>query len=327
MTRPPKHEEGAALLTVLLLVAVMAVLAAAALERLKIGTRLTANSGAIEQARAYAMAAETVARFRIGDLIQRDAARTTLVGNWAGQPTNFPIDGGTATARLDDGGNCFNLNSLVDQTPDGTLTARSLAVGQFARLMTLLEVFGRDADSLAAATADWIDSDAAPLAGGAEDTSYANARTPYLPANMLMADTSELRAVAGVTPALYARLRPYVCALPVTDLSAINVNTLRRDQAPLLAMVVPTLDVARAASVVEARPEVGWESLATFWNLPQLASAPAVGEARGQVKLATRWFNLALNIELAGAELEEHALVDAALKPAKLVRRSYGEPS
>lgn len=327
MTRPPKHEEGAALLTVMLLVAVMAVLAAAALERLKIGTRLTANSGAIEQARAYAMAAETVARFRIGDLIQRDAARTTLVGNWAGQPTNFPIDGGVATARLDDGGNCFNLNSLVEKGPDGTLTAKSLAVGQFARLMTLLEVFGRDADSLAAATADWIDSDAAPLAGGAEDTAYADAATPYLPANMLMADTSELRAVAGVTPALYARLRPYVCALPVTDLSAINVNTLRRDQAPLLAMVVPTLDVARAASVVEARPELGWESLATFWNLPQLASAPAVGEARGQVKLATRWFNLALNIELAGAELEEHALVDAALKPAKLVRRSYGEPS
>ena len=143
---------------------------------------------------------------------------------------------------------------------------------------------------------------------------------------MLMADTSELRAVAGVTPALYARLRPYVCALPVTDLTAINVNTLRRDQAPLLAMVVPTLDVARAAAVVEARPEAGWDSLATFWSLPQLA-ASAADAGRVQVKLATRWFNLALNIELAGAELEEHALVDAALKPAKLARRSYGEPS
>ena len=326
MTRPPKHEEGAALLTVLLLVAVMAVLAAAALERLKIGTRLTANGGAIEQARAYAMAAETVARYRIGDLIQRDAAKTTLVGNWAGQPTNFPIDGGIATARIDDGGNCFNLNSLVETGPDGTLTAKPFAFTQFARLMTLLEIPGREADSIADATADWIDSDAMPLAGGAEDNAYANARTSYLPANTLMADTSEFRAVAGVTPALYARLRPYICALPVTDLTAINVNTLRRDQAALLATVVPTLDVARAASVVEARPELGWDSLATFWSLPQLA-ASAVGSDRAQVKLATRWFNLALNVELAGAELEEHALIDAALKPAKLARRSYGEPS
>jgi general secretion pathway protein K len=323
---PPKHEEGAALLTVLLIVAVMAVLAAAALERLKIGTRLTANGGAIEQARAYAMAAETVARFRIGDLIQRDAAKTTLVGNWAGQPTNFPIDGGLATARIDDGGNCFNLNGLVDKAQDGVLIARPFAVAQFARLMTLLDVPGRDADTLANATADWIDSDVAPSPNGAEDAAYAAARTPYLPANILMADTSEFRAVAGVTPALYARLRPFLCALPVTDLTAINVNTLRRDQAPLLAAVVPTLDIARAAAVVEARPEGGWDSLATFWALPQLA-ANGADAGRGQIKLSTRWFNLALNVELNGAELEEHALIDAALKPAKLARRSYGEPS
>ncbi len=326
MTRPPRHEEGAALLTVLLIVAVMAVLAVAALERLKLGTRLATNSAAIEQARAYAMAAETVARYRIGDLIQRDANRTTLVGNWAGQPTNFPIDGGTATARLDDGGNCFNLNSLVDKAQDGVLIVRPFAVAQFARLLNLLELPGRDADALADATADWIDSDAAPLAGGAEDAAYANARTPYLPANTVMADASEWRAVAGVTPALYARARPFLCALPVTDLTAININTLRRDQAVLLATVVPTLDVARAAAVVEARPENGWDSLATVWSLPQLA-ASAADAGRAQVKLVTRWFGLTLMVELDGAELEEHALIDAALKPAKLARRSYGEPS
>ncbi len=326
MKRLPKHEEGAALLTVLLIVAVMAVLAAAALERLKIGTRLTANGGAIEQARAYAMAAETLARFRIGDLIQADPNRTTLAGNWAGQATNFPIDGGLATARLDDGGNCFNLNSLVDKAQDGVLLARPVAIMQFARLMTLVDVPGRDADALANATADWIDSDATPLPGGAEDIAYANGRTPYLPANTLMADTSEWRAVAGVTPGLYARVRPFICALPVTDLTALNVNTLRRGQAPLLAAIVPTLDVSRAAAIVEARPATGWDSLGTFWSLPQLAASEAqVG--RGQARLNTRWFNLSLNIELSGAELEEHALIDAALKPAKLARRSYGEPS
>ncbi len=326
MRRLPKHEEGAALLTVLLIVAVMAVLAAAALERLKIGTRLAANGGAIEQARAYAMAAETVARFRIGDLIQTDPNRTTLAGNWAGQATNFPIDGGLATARLDDGGNCFNLNSLVDKTPDGTLVARPAAIAQFARLLTLLDLPGRDADALAAATADWIDSDATPVAGGAEDIGYANGRIPYLPANTIMADTSEWRAVAGVTPGLYARVRPFICALPVTDLTALNVNTLRREQAPLLAAIVPTLDVSRAAAIVEARPAAGWESLGTFWSLPQLAASEAQS-GRGQLKLSTRWFTLSLDVELGGAELEEHALIDAAIKPAKLARRSYGEPS
>lgn len=326
MTRRPS-EEGAALLTVLLLVSVMAILAAAALERLKLATHLTSNGAAIEQARAYAMAAETVARYRIGDLIQRDAAKTTLEGDWAGKPTNFPIDGGIATARLDDGGNCFNLNSLVDKGQDGVLVARPAAITQFARLMTLLEIPGRDALAIANATADWIDTDGVPIPGGAEDGAYGTAPSARRTANTMLSDVSELRVIAGMTGTYYTRVRPYVCALPVTDLTMINVNTLRLDQAPLLSMLLPDLDPARAAQAIDARPLRGWDSLSTFWNLPPLTAISPADDARSQIKLTTRWFDLAITVELADAEFEEHALIDAALKPAKLARRSYGEPS
>ena len=324
---PHRSEEGAALLTVLLLVAVMTVLAAAALERLKLATHLTGNGAAIEQARAYALAAETVARFRIGDLIQRDVARTTLEGNWAGRTANFPIDGGIATARLDDGGNCFNLNSLVDAGQTGILVARPLAIVQFTRLLTLLEVPGRDAEVIASAAADWIDTDALPIIAGAEDAAYANAGVALKTANTLMTDASELRVVAGMTPAYYIRVRPFVCALPVTNLTAINVNTLRPNQAVLLSMLLPDLDPARAAQAIDARPVAGWDSLATFWNLPPLSGSPPVSDARSQVGLITRWFDLEVTIELAGAELQEHALIDAEKKPATVARRSYGERS
>lgn len=322
-----KSEEGAALLTVLLLVAVMAVLAAAALERLKLGTRLAANGAATEQARAYAMAAEAVARYRIGDLIQRDAAKTTLEGDWASRPTNFPIDGGIATARLEDGGNCFNLNGLVDQGQDGVLLARPAAIAQFARLMALAEIPPRDAETIAAAAADWIDSDTTPSPGGAEDGAYANAKTAYRTANTLMADASELRAVAGVTAPFYTRIRPFLCALPVTDLTILNINTLRLDQAALLSMVLPALDPARARAALGARPQRGWDSMTSFWNLPPLTAVPPTSDVANQLRLVTRWFELSVNVQLADAELENHSLIDAALKPAKLVRRSYGEPS
>jgi general secretion pathway protein K len=322
-----KSEEGAALLTVLLLVAVMAVLAAAALERLKFGTRLAANGAAIEQARAYAMAAETVARYRIGDLIQRDGAKTTLEGDWASRPTNFPIDGGLATAQLEDGGNCFNLNGLVDQGQDNILVARPIAIAQFARLMVLAEIPPRDADTIAAATADWIDSDTVPFPGGAEDGAYANGKTGYRTANTLMSDPSELRVVAGVTAPFYTRVRPFLCALPVTDLTTLNVNTLRLDQAALLSMVLPTLDPARARAAIDARPQRGWDSMSAFWNLPPLTAVPPSTDVSSQLRLNSRWFDLSVSIQLADAEFEEHALIDAALKPAKLVRRSYGEPS
>lgn len=318
------RERGAALLSVLLIVAVIAVLAAASLQKLRLATQLAGNAAAIDQARAYAMAAESVALFRIGDLIQRDAAKTTLQGDWAGNEVNFPIDGGIATATLNDGGNCFNLNSLVEDVDGIARVARPDAVAQFERLIVIVGGAAADARRIAIAAADWIDSDTAPLPGGAEDSFYAGAAVPYRTANTLMADVSELRVVAGMSSGLYSRLRPFLCALPVSDLSPINVNTLLPAQAPLLAMLVPGLDVGRADAILSARSAGGYESLIAFWDKPGLLGATET--AKQQVKLTTRWFRLRLLVELGGAELEEHALIDAAQKPAKLARRHYGEP-
>jgi general secretion pathway protein K len=317
----PTREEGAALLSVLLLVAVMAVLAAAALEKLKFGTKLAINGAAIDQARSYGYAAETIARYRISDLLQRDPTKTTLQGNWAGQPQPFPIDGGIATATLDDGGNCFNLNSVVMDGGQGNMVARPLGIEQFERLMLILQIPASDARGIARATADWIDTDDVPLPGGAEDSAYQGYRT----SNVLMVDASELRAVAGVRGDVYTRLRPYLCALPVTELSPININTVAPDRAALVAMLAPTLDPDRVRRVIESRPQLGFATIDDFWNRPALAGAPT--EVKEQSRLRTRWFDLKVMIELAGAELEQHSLIDAAQAPAKLVRRTYGEPS
>ena len=74
-------EDGAALLTVLLLVSVMAVLSAVALEKLKIATHLASNGAAIEQARSYAMAAESVASSNdSGQMHIADAIGTPTIG-------------------------------------------------------------------------------------------------------------------------------------------------------------------------------------------------------------------------------------------------------
>ena len=127
------------------------------------------------------------------------------------------------------------------------------------------------------------------------------------------------------------RLFPKTCGgciteqLPVVDLSPININTLAPQQAVLLAMLAPGVDVDRARRVIDDRPLLGFASTASFWEQPALAGAPI--EAVQQSSLKTRWFNLKVIVELAGAEFEQHDLIDAATKPAKLVRRNYGEPS
>ena len=316
-----RSEEGAALLSVLLLVAVMAVIAAASLEKLKFATRLAQNGASIDQARSYGLAAEMIAVNRIGDLLQQDASRTTLVGGWAGKPQPVPIDGGIATATVDDGGNCFNLNSVVMPDGQGGTTVRPEGVAQFERLMVLLGIASNEASTIARATADWIDSDQAPIPGGAEDGQYQGYRT----ANTPMIDKSELRAVAGVRPALYSQMQSYLCALPVTDLSAININTVSADRSELIAMLAPGLDRDRAARAIGERPQFGFESTQKFWDQPALAGAPS--EARAQTRTATRWFDLTVLVELAGAEVEQHSLIDAATRPGKLIRRTYGSDS
>lgn len=322
---PLAKERGAALLTVLLLVAVMSVVAAAALERLTLATRLAANSGALDQARAFALAAETISIARIGDLKDRDKAKTTLHGDWHGRTTRLPIPGGIATARVTDGGNCFNLNSVVAGDDPEKLRVRPVAVSQFTALMEVLGIAPRDAATVAAALADWIDSDSLPQPGGAEDEYYTQYARPYRAANRLMMDASELRAVAGVSPQLYATVRPWICALPVTDLSPINVNTLAPEQAPLVAMLIPgQLTIERARQMLAQRPAGGYGSTVAFWNLATREDL-SPGLAGTQIKLTTRFFRIDIMVELGDAEVTEQALVDTEELPARLIRRQWGE--
>ena len=206
MIRP--GERGAALLTVLLLVAVMAVISAAALEKLRLATRIAGNSMAVDQARAFGMAAEAIALSRIDALVEADAARTTLAGGWNGRETRIPVPGGVAAVTVRDGGNCFNLNSVVAGSAPDDLKPRPIGVRQFVSLMETVGVDPDEARGVAAALTDWVDSDDIPAPGGAEDRAYRDRPVPYRAANTLLSDVSELRAVAGVTPELYARLRP-----------------------------------------------------------------------------------------------------------------------
>ena len=326
--RGPESERGAALLTVLLLVAIVAVIAAGALEKLRLSTRIAGNAAITEQLRGYAMAAEALALARVGDLSSATGQRTTLVGGWSGRPFSLPLpDGGNATARVRDGGNCFNLNGLVSQAAPGVYASAPLQRLAFTRLMRLVGIAPQVADQVAGAAADWIDTDGDGQANGAEDSTYLGRDPSYRTAGTLMADPSELRALNGMTPDVYATLRPWVCTLPVAEPAAVNVNTLAPEQAPLLAMLLPdTLPVETARRALLARPAQGFANTTAFWTQPALASLSAAdGPAATAVK--SGWFALAIDVRLGPASLEEHALIDARRLPPRLASRQWGEAS
>lgn len=321
----PAREEGAALLTVLVVVAIVGAIAAAALDRLRLSTSLASNFAAIEQARGIATGVEGLLLLTIDDLTARSPERTTLTGGWNGASRTIPVAGGVVEATVRDGGNCFNLNSLVEGRSGSPLAARPAGIAQFAGLMTLLGVPEGEAQRIAAAAADWADADEMPLPGGAEDEAYLALARPYRTANTLFAEASELRAVAGVGAETYARIRPWICALPVAELSPINVNTLTPDQAPLVAMLAPRqMPIETARRVIAGRPAAGWANMIEFWRTEALSEMDVPLDVRFQPQVRTQWFALEIGARVRGGELVETALVDARFQPSRLAVRRFG---
>jgi len=314
-----------ALLTVLMLVAVMGALTATALETINRSVRMAGNSRIAAQARYYVLGAEAMALERIATLVRMADDRMPASG-WNGREFVFPTPDkvGTIRARVSDGGNCFNLNSVADGGSPMTLRARPRGIAQFIALMTTLGISDAEARRAAFTLADWIDADSSPLPLGGEDEAYTRLSPAYRTGNTMLAEVSELRAVAGITPEIYEVVRPWVCALPTTELSPINVNTLEAAQAPLLTMILPgrlTPDAAR--QVMAGRPAGGWTDVLDFWEHPVLAALSPSSEELDQVKLASRWFSLEIDVDVSDTTLTETALLDVSRDRARIAERRW----
>ncbi len=307
MTRP--DEKGVALLTVLMLVAVMSVIAVAVLDDIRFGVRRAANAAGMGQAQLYALGAEELARVRVARLVRLDPGRTSLQGDWNGRTFSFPIENGVLTGRITDSTGCFNLNSVVEARGD-RLVRRDLGIRQFVSLLGALGMPAGQSRALADNLADWIDSDDISM-GGAEDQDYARATPAYRTGGVLLAEVSELRAVRGFSAEVYDRLRPYACAPPTADLSPVNINTLQPDRGALITMItLGAIPPEAGARLLAGRPAEGWASLQDFWNDPVLVDRVPEDAARDQVSLRTRFFAIDADVTFANSSATLNALLE-----------------
>ncbi|HQR24238.1 MAG TPA: type II secretion system minor pseudopilin GspK [Steroidobacteraceae bacterium] len=216
-SRPPTRasQRGVALIMAVLMVALAMILAANVVFRGVLDQRRAATMFALDQAFEVALGAEAWA----ADFLQRDLQESktdNLAETWAQPLPPLPIEGGSVAGRLEDLQGRFNLNNLV--FADGTTNPD--AVKQLERVLVTLDIEPK----WASAMADWIDEDNQPgFPDGAEDSVYTGQTTPYLAANMPITRTSELLALAGFGSERYAKLKPYVSALPVG--TPLNVCT------------------------------------------------------------------------------------------------------
>lgn len=267
-----QSERGAALLSVLVLVAILSV---ASLMAVTVLTRQVESAKAV-QARAQAVwaaySAEAVASGALSELAGQGAGATTAFLKQQGiTPLTVPISAGLVEMTVTDGGNCFNINELASSQSGGD-SPQSRA---WARLLEDIGLGGNEALRLTATLADWVDADHEPRPGGAEDSLYLNRSPAYRAASQPMLSPRELASVDGYTPALRQALRPYVCTFRPGVQPRLNVNTLQPSQALLLrALYSEALPATAAERILANRPEGGWASIEAFEAQPDIARIP-----------------------------------------------------
>ncbi len=280
-----KRDTGAALVTVLLLVSVMAIGAVVTFEALGFSIKRSSAQRQFDQAGFYALGGEQLAvvaaESLYGSSAQLDEPR----------PVSFEIEGGRIDGLIADASNCFNINSLMERRDIGTYAVRASAAQQYRRLLMTIGFNERQSEQLTATLIDWIDSDARPMPSGAEDYDYSGRDRPYRTANTLVTDVSELYLVRGYDDSAVSVLKPFICALDTTAPAVMNINTLPVDRAPLLvALIGGDFKIEDAVELILSRPGKGYDNLSDFWLEPALAARDVDQSIRKQTSVKPRYF-------------------------------------
>ncbi|MCO7574332.1 MULTISPECIES: type II secretion system minor pseudopilin GspK [Pseudomonas] len=283
-------QRGMAIISALLIAAVVAVIAAGMLSRQTVLTRAVeaeqariVGSGVLQGGLEYS-------RQLLWEARQREVL-TRLDQPWA-RPIDDPVpgaSGGRFQGRLQDLQGKFNLRNLVfDQQVDPE------QVQSFQQLCQLLGVdpalSRRISQRVIASYPQRVPGTAA--AGGTPGTFNSGRLTSpgalaqtLPPRQPMLRGLDDLRGLPGVDDALLARLEPYVGILPGN--TWINGNTA---SAEVLAAAVPGLSLAQARALVAERDAGHWFiNRGDFVNRLHL---PFAAQERIKVGITSEWFLL-----------------------------------
>lgn len=322
------HQHGVAIITALLIMAIVATLSVTLARHMMMNVRRTGNIIANEQALVFITGAEELAKYGL----DYDLKNSTIDDNgeeWA-QPQTAPFEGGTLTGIIKGQQGCFNINNLYT----GNKALDALAKQRFQRLLSIQGLN----PGLADAVIDWIDPDLnTTLPDGAEDGYYTNLPKPYRAANQPMQSLSELRLVKGfnVTPAnntgtaqkqgtVYSIMAPYLCAFGRP--ASINVNT-----APLevLESLATNLTRKQAQDIVDNRIDSttgkikGYNSVADMISLNKLSKV--ITNTSG-LSVTTDYFLLVSNVITSQSRVQMFSLLyrDPNSGKTSVIRHSVG---
>lgn len=294
-SKPPKRQEGAALLIALVIMTIAIGIATNIMFRQQLHTRLASNISNLEQAYPYATAIEDWSRTILFRDFEDSPDSDDLTEGWATEIPPIPIPGGSMTGRLYDLQAKLNLNNVFppekpidenDEIPAEGATPEELekikdqnrfiiAQLRTTRLMVTIdpnETIG-PAANFADTVQDWIDEDSNTSDGGAESDYYQTQDPAYNTANSFLVSETELRLLKDIDTDAYKLLRQYVTTLP--EYSDVNVNT-----APTEVIQALGFTPQQAENIISVRDEDPFQSMEDFLSLAVVSEATQVPEGQ-----------------------------------------------
>jgi len=277
------RDRGIALLNALIMVAAIAALAAGLMIEAGHSRDRMAHLAGSQQAALHLDAGLLL----VDPVLRADWLRAPdidhLTEPWARAPLDADIDRGRLVARLSDLQGRFNVNSLANASDTGAARA-------FERLLRRLGL----PVSLGAEIAGFVQP-----RGPVRPADYADRPIPLRVSGGAVERVEALRLVRGMTEEHYARLVPFVAAMPPR--TPLNVNTA---SAEVLGAVLPAAGPADIERLLAGRAVTPFADMADFEERARRLIHPRV-LARAQAPdggfgVSTRWFEARLVLYLDG---------------------------
>ena len=321
-------ERGAALLTVLMIIAAMAVAALAVSSAITQSTQRARSLDAQAQLGLYAVSAEEVAKARMTAILEPLQSRLSVDLPGYNEPQIVPVDGGAFTVIVRDKTNCFDVNRLAQETRSDNEAVDSGTRDAYMFLLAALleDSFNTDVTSLVSSLNDWMDANSVPGNGGAEDSYYLSETPSYRTSGRPLETLDELRAIRGYSAEIFLTLQPVLCALPSSvqrTSEALNINTLEEVDAPLLQLAFGdalSLDDARA--LIDSRPIGGWAEVQTLLEDPIVSRIDPNRIQTDRLGLVTSLVEVSTNVSYRGYDMTMRFLFEALPgQPIRTLRR------
>ncbi|AYL05726.1 type II secretion system minor pseudopilin GspK [Enterobacter kobei] len=295
-----RKQKGVALLVVLILLVMMSALAAKISQQFCRNLQKTHYQVSQQQLRWAMQAQEKVVKDRLQSDASGESNALSPEGDWQ-QPLETQGEDYTVVSQVEDAQDCFNVNNLLAAEKPAQGQAQT-AVPEKPRneriveqILTQSGLSQSTAEEVYLQLVDYLDGNTTTAKEGAESDAWAGVVPARQPANQMMRTIAEIKLLPAFPAAAYPKVSKLLCALPDTA-SKVDVNTLKPEQAALLAALFPEkLTEDDALRLIESRPESGWENMETFskaleQTFPQLKDdLPQVAEL---LSINSRYFRV-----------------------------------